>query len=65
MNQLRVGDLVQWCSTTKQDYFNYNESNLGIFLRNVERFDHWVLAEVLDRNGQVKIVMLQNGVNPL
>lgn len=58
-------DLVKWSKVSEYDYMNYDNSHLGILLKEIELYDHWILAEVLTDTGQKDIVMLQKEINPL
>jgi len=62
---MKLGDLVQWANIEKHDYFSNDDSHLGIFLREIEIYDHWILAEVLDDRCKKVVVMLQKELNPL
>lgn len=62
---MKLGDLIKWSYTTTHDYFSICETQLGIFIKKIDDFDHWVLAEILDNKGTIKIVMVQKSTNPL
>lgn len=63
-SSLNTGDLVTWVQTSKQDYFD-GTLHLGIFLSLIETYDHWILANVLDHQGNRQVVMLQKELNPV
>jgi hypothetical protein len=44
--------------------FNLRNS-IRDFHKKIDDFDHWVLAEILDNKGTIKIVMVQKSANPL
>lgn len=56
---MKLGDLVWWSEVQKHDYLNLNSTHLGVFIKELEIYDHWVLAEVINDVGQISVVMLQ------
>jgi hypothetical protein len=61
---MKLGDLVRWANVKKHDYLS-NDNRLGILLREIEIYDRWILAEVLDAQGKKMTVMLHKETNPL
>jgi hypothetical protein len=61
---MKTGDMVTWTVTSNHDYFS-DCKKVGIFLREVSIYQHWILAEVLDCLGQRQQVMLLKRSNPL
>lgn len=62
---MKLGDLVSWTNVKNHDYFDSKKVQLGIFLKELEIYDHWVLAEVVDSLGQRTVTMLQKRDNPI
>lgn len=62
---MKPGDLVKWMNAKGHDYMNADNARIGIFVKQVDVFDHWILAEILDENCKKIVVMLMKEINPI
>lgn len=62
---MKQGDLIEWSEIKNHDYMDRCNAKLGIFLKELEQYDHWVLAEIIDNFGKLNVVMLQKSNNPI
>ena len=62
---MKLGDLVIWNVTRGHAYFDNSLQRYGILLRELEDYENWVYADVLDERGLRDKVMLHKEDNPL
>ena len=62
---MKRGDLVRWVPTKDHDYYDYSRSRIGILLEQHEVYDKWICVEILDQNGDQRLVMIEREGNPL
>ena len=60
-----IGDLVTWNVTRGHAYFDSSQQRCGILLRELEDYENWVYAEVLNEQGRRDKVMLYKEDNPV
>ena len=62
---VRPGDFVVWNVTRGYAYFDNSLQRCGILLKELEDYDNWVYAEVLNEQGRRDKVMLHKEDNPI
>ncbi|NBO55794.1 MAG: hypothetical protein EBU84_14695 [Actinobacteria bacterium] len=62
---MKPGDLVIWNVTRGYAYFDNSLQRYGILLRELEDYENWVYADVLDEQGRRDKVMLYKEDNPV
>ena len=65
VDKMTTGDLVVWNVTQGHAYFDSNFRKIGILVKKIDQFEHWIYADVLDEQGKFDRVMLYKRDNPL
>ena len=65
VDRMEVGDLVVWNVTRGFNYFDDSLRRIGILVKKIDEFEHWIYADVVNEQGKFDRVMLYKKDNPL